>query len=94
MVGSEGVGRPWTPSWSLRQASEAANVVTIVSIMGSPLTECLILVTFADIIRGRKMILVGEMKTCHIFYVLRELYLIITSKILLCIYVIGADLAI
>ena len=50
--------------------------------------------TLTDILREREMILVGEMKTCHIFYVLRELYLIITSKILLFVYVIGADLAI
>ena len=50
--------------------------------------------TLTDILREREMILVGEMKTCHIFYVLRELYLIITSKFLLYIYVIGAGLEI
>ena len=57
------------PSW--RYTSETANMVSIVLVLGYGLlslcvTDCLILFRLADILRGRKVLLVVEMETRHI----------------------------
>ena len=50
-------------------------MVTIVSVLGYGflslcVTDCLILFPLADILRGQKVLFMGEMETCHISYFL------------------------